>query len=107
MLLQNRKYLGFSVHIHHIAIHPEIHKGFPGRNITMQNLKILCALCIQSGQVVSYLVTNPVLSLSIFAKRTVVKKDGILQSSLVTIRNSVATKAEKKRRLESLTDNLI
>jgi hypothetical protein len=54
-----------------------------------------------------YLVTNPVLSLSIFAKRTVVKKDGILQSSLVTIRNSVATKAEKKRRLESLTDNLI
>jgi hypothetical protein len=55
MLLQNRKYLGFSVHIHHIAIHPEIHKGFPGRNITMQNLNFLRALCIQSGQAVSTL----------------------------------------------------
>jgi uncharacterized membrane protein len=30
VFLQNRKYLGRSVHSHHIAIHPEIRKGIPG-----------------------------------------------------------------------------
>lgn len=30
LLLQDCEYLGCTVHIHHIAIHPEIHKGIPG-----------------------------------------------------------------------------
>ena len=44
MLLQNRKYLGCSVHTHHIAIHPEIHKGIPGRKITMQCLRFVSSV---------------------------------------------------------------
>lgn len=52
-----------------------------------------------SSQVVNYLVTNPVFSLSIFPKRTVVKNDGSLQSSLVTSRNSIIEQKETEKNI--------
>ena len=38
LLLQNRKYLGCTVHTHQIAIHPKINEGLPGIVKVVQSL---------------------------------------------------------------------
>jgi hypothetical protein len=93
--------LGCTIQTHQIAIHPEINERLSEIVKVMQSLYNNFALGRQL-KFADYLVTSPVLSLSILLNRTVVKNVGSLQSSLVTIRNSMCNqkrhpKGEKKR----------